>query len=158
MSAETTELVLVGRWSAFDRMSGKEVHDLLRLRQDIFVVEQGCAFPDIDGKDPEALHFRLFDEVADTLVGALRVFLPEAGSRVARIGRVVMRAEYRGGGRGRMLMEAGLAKVRELVPTAEIELSAQSHLHAFYAGLGFKSCSQEYLEDGIPHVDMVLQP
>lgn len=149
-------------WSRFGDLSGREVHDLLKLRQDIFVVEQECPYPDIDGKDLETLHFRLLDSVSGHLAGACRVFLPEGDEssnpeqgQMSRIGRVVIDSAYRGQGLGRLLMRASLEKLDELAPQANIVLGAQAHLQEFYASFGFERCSEDYLEDGILHLDMI---
>lgn len=146
-----------GRWWRFNELTGRQVHDLLKLRQDIFVVEQNCAFPEIDGQDPVTLHY-LVEDAAGRIVGALRAFVPgerESASE-ARIGRVVIDAGHRGGGNGRKLMRSGIEGLRHLAPGHPIQLSAQAHLESFYASLGFERCSEDYLEDGIPHLDMVL--
>ncbi|WP_244492658.1 GNAT family N-acetyltransferase [Aureimonas sp. AU22] len=143
------------RWSRIEDMSGAEVHDLLKLRQDVFVVEQACAFPEIDGRDGEALHLRAFR--AGTLAGALRV-MPADATRGARIGRIATASGFRGGGLGHQLMGEALRLCSECWPEAAIDLSAQAHLETFYRGHGFVTISGAYLEDGIPHLDMRRAP
>jgi len=143
------------KWSAFDALDGREVHDLLKLRQDVFVVEQDCAFGEIDGKDPQALHCFLLSPSGE-IAGALRLFSGSGPDRPSRIGRVVIAPAYRGRKLGQRLMRVGIAKARALAPEAPIHLSAQAHLERFYADFGFKTVSEIYLEDDIPHVDMVL--
>ncbi|MTH96735.1 GNAT family N-acetyltransferase [Roseibium sp. RKSG952] len=150
MTKETTSI-----WHAFAELSAHDLHALLKLRQDVFIVEQECAYPDIDGLDPVALHLLVFEAGAGDLVGALRLFAGSE-SESARIGRVVIAPAYRGSGLGRTLMESGLAKARALSPGGTVEVSAQAHLDRFYASLGFKKVSETYLEDGIPHIDMRL--
>lgn len=144
-----------GKWSGFDALSGREVHDLLKLRQDVFVVEQDCAFGEIDGKDPLALHYFLLSP-SGQIAGALRLFAGGGAERPSRIGRVVIAPEYRGRKLGQRLMRAGVEKARELAPGAPIHLSAQAHLERFYGELGFRTVSDVYLEDDIPHIDMVF--
>ncbi|MBN9671600.1 GNAT family N-acetyltransferase [Roseibium aggregatum] len=151
---------LTGRWIEFTALGALEVHDLLKLRQDVFIVEQASLFADIDGKDPEALHFLIQETESGqetgrgAIAGAIRLFTDkEAGE--ARIGRVVIAPQARGLGLGRFLMRAGIEKARELVPGCRILLSAQTYLEEFYRSFGFETVSEIYIEDGIPHVDMV---
>ena len=144
------------QWYRLQQMMPLDVHDLLKLRQDVFVIEQTSLYQDIDGKDPEALHLLVRDTASGVLVGTVRITEnPQAGK--ARIGRVVIAPPARGTGLGRKLMLAGIAKVVDILPEGVIDLSAQSHLESFYRSLGFNTVSQEYLEDGIPHVDMTRQ-
>jgi len=144
---------LVGQWNPFDKLGARDVHDLLRLRQDVFMLEQDCLFPEIDGKDPETEHYLLRDTATGALAGAIRLFV--AGGTEIRIGRVVVARTHRGLGLGRDLMLEGMAQAWKIAPGAEIHLSAQAHLEKFYKSLGFDTVSEVYLEDGIPHIDMV---
>jgi len=144
----------IARWARLDELGPMDVHDLLKMRQDVFVLEQESLYQDIDGKDPEALHLLVRDTSSGQLVGTIRLLgEPEAAS--ARIGRVVIAQAGRGGGLGRKMMLAGIDKARELVPACTIHVSAQAHLENFYNSLGFETVSDVYLEDGIPHVDMI---
>ncbi len=152
----TGETGFSGEWLRFDEMDGATVHGLLKLRQDVFVVEQMCVYADIDGKDPQALHYLVRETGTGDLAGAVRLFIADEERGSARIGRVVTAPGFRGNGQGRQLMLAALSKAQELAPGTGIELSAQAYLVKFYAGFGFKPVSAEYLEDGIPHVDMAL--
>ncbi len=136
-------------WRDFDDLRPAELHALLKLRCDVFVVEQDCAFPEIDGKDPLARHLLCYDG-AD-LIGCLRIFAP---GEAARIGRVVVAPSARGTGLGRRLMQAALDAIEARHGAVPVALSAQTHLEAFYASLGFARVSETYLEDGIPHCDM----
>ncbi|WP_185985420.1 GNAT family N-acetyltransferase [Aureimonas mangrovi] len=138
------------RWSRFGDLSGREVHDLLKLRVEVFVVEQACAFAEIDGLDIEALHLRVLCE--HTLAGCLRILADDDGA--PRIGRIVTSPSARGSGLGHRMMEAAVARCTELHPGEAIVLSAQAHLQNFYAAHGFIPASGAYLEDGIAHVDM----
>lgn len=136
------------RWSAFADLSGREMHDLLRLRQDVFVVEQACAFPEIDGRDAQADHLLAVRD--GVLVGCLRLF---TGSEM-RIGRIATASSARGTGLGHRLMDAALRRCAQTRAGHPVVLSAQAHLQDFYAAHGFKPSSATYLEDGILHVDM----
>lgn len=150
MTAETR-----WHWSQLHQMTAREVYDLLKLRQDVFVVEQACAFAEIDGRDGEALHLRALS--GDDLAGVLRVFAPDEAGR-ARIGRIATAAGFRGGGLGHRMMAEALRLCAERWPEAAIDLSAQAHLETFYARHGFVTISDAYLEDGIPHLDMRRAP
>jgi ElaA protein len=139
-------------WRNFGDLRPAELHALLKLRCDVFVVEQNCAFPEIDGKDPQARHLLCHDG-AD-LIGCLRLFAPGIDGDAARIGRVVVAPPGRGTGLGRRLMQAALDEIEVRHGTVPTALSAQLYLEAFYASLGFERISETYLEDGIPHCDM----
>jgi ElaA protein len=139
-----------------DEFSARDLYSLLKLRVDVFVVEQECAYPELDGKDVDALHLRLL--AGDELLASVRLILPVKTSDSVKIGRVVVSPSQRGKGLGVDLMNEAIAECERLFPTYRIALSAQSHLHAFYGSFGFESVSEEYLEDGIPHIDMVRPP
>ena len=139
-------------WRDFDDLRPAELHALLKLRCDVFVVEQNCAYPDIDGKDPLARHLLCYDG-AD-LIGCLRIFAPGVAGHAARIGRVVVAPPARGTGLGRRLMQAALDEIEVRHGKVPVALSAQLYLEAFYASLGFVRVSETYLEDDIPHCDM----
>jgi ElaA protein len=147
------------RWRivAFDALSAREAHDLLALRQAVFVIEQNCVFPEIDGRDPLALH--VLGWRGETLVACARL-LPAGAKMAARsIGRVATAASARGQGLGREAMAQAIAHLVAQDPRAPIELSAQAHLaEPFYAPMGFRMFGKPYDEDGIAHVDMRLRP
>jgi ElaA protein len=133
---------------AFDDLDARTAYAVWRLRQDVFVVEQACPYPDLDGRDPEpgTRHVVLTD--ADgTLQGYLRLL--DDGD-VARIGRVVLTAAARGRGLADQLMRAALAETTG----REVVLDAQSPLAGWYASFGFEVSGPEFLEDGIAHVPM----
>ncbi|WP_348532476.1 GNAT family N-acetyltransferase [Rhizobium sp. RU20A] len=132
--------------------SAVDLYAMLKLRGDVFVVEQACAYADLDGKDIEALHLRLLS--AGELLACARLFAPGA-SGGARIGRVAVSPDHRGKKLGEALMRTAIAECERRFPGRVIEISAQSYLLGFYRALGFEPVSQEYLEDGIAHVDMV---
>ncbi|MES0811183.1 GNAT family N-acetyltransferase [Roseibium sp. SCPC15] len=140
--------------SDFNQLTPHDVHDLLKLRQDVFVLEQAALYPDIDGKDPVARHLFIRETASGDLIGAIRLFVaPDQG--IARIGRVVIARSARGSGLGRILMQAGIDKAEELLPGCAIHLGAQAYLEKFYKSLEFTTVSEVYVEDGIPHIDMV---
>lgn len=137
----------------FDELTPHELHDVLRLRQDVFVVEQDCVFGEIDGRDPLALH--LLGHSDDRLVAYARVFAPGVVGEEASIGRVVTDRSVRGSGLGRPLMREALRVAATLSPAGDVRVAAQAHLEDFYGSLGFVRVGTTYLEDGIEHVDMV---
>jgi ElaA protein len=145
---------LTARWAAFNELSLDDLYDLLRLRQTVFILEQASFYADIDGKDQAALHYLMREGEAGPLLGAIRLFA-EPQNASARIGRVVIAKEGRGSGLGRVMMQAGIDKAEALAPGCAIHVSAQSYLRDFYGSLGFEAVSGEYIEDGIPHVDMI---
>lgn len=132
--------------------SAHELYALLKLRVDVFVVEQNCPYPELDGKDDQALHLML--KCGSEIIAAARIFGPHDDTP-AKIGRVVVSPDHRGERLGGALMREALKACAERFPEAPVFLSAQAHLQRFYDSFGFKPVSEEYLEDGIPHVDMV---
>lgn len=130
--------------------SAIELYRLLKLRVDVFVVEQACAYPELDGKDTEALHLRLLID-GDTAAYA-RLWRP--ADAPPRIGRVLVAPGHRGKRLGDALMREAIRACEVHFPGEPIALSAQSHLERFYRSLGFTPTSEEYVEDDIPHIDM----
>jgi ElaA protein len=138
--------------ATFAQLDARTVYDLLRLRVDVFVVEQECPYPELDGRDIEPGTRHLWLRRDGTPVAYLRVLADPGG--VARIGRVVVARPARGAGLAGRLMTAALA----LVGDRPCVLAAQSHLTGFYARYGFTPDGDEFLEDGIPHVPMRRRP
>ncbi|WP_183094198.1 GNAT family N-acetyltransferase [Nocardioides stalactiti] len=141
------------RFASFAELTAVEVHDLARLRQDVFVVEQGCPYPDLDGRDtePGTAHALLTDGI--DLLGYLRVL--DEGAEW-RIGRVVLARAGRGRGLADGMMTAALAHCAAVDPDRDVVLAAQSPLAHWYAGFGFVPDGEEFLDDGIPHLPMRL--
>lgn len=135
-----------------DELSAVELYELLKLRVDVFVVEQACAYPELDGNDADCLHLRLTDGSA--LIACARLWRPTP-DHLPRIGRVAVSPTHRGKRLGEALMREAISACEKVYPGEAIEISAQSHLQRFYGSFGFTPISEEYLEDGIPHVDMV---
>ena len=129
-----------------------EAYALLQLRAEVFVVEQDCAYQDLDGKDEPALHVSAWE--GGKCVATARVLPPGVSYAEPSIGRVVVHADHRKYGLGRELMGHALAASLDRWPEAGIRISAQTYLEAFYQSLGFVTCSEHYLEDGLPHVQM----
>ena len=143
---------------SFGDLSLTDLYDLMRLRQEVFVVEQNCVYLDADGYDQKARHL-LGRDGEGQLVACLRLFAPGVKypefSTDAVIGRVCTAASARGTGLGRALMRRGIAEAERLWPGCGIRISAQVYLLSFYSELGFVAISEPYDEDGIQHVEMV---
>jgi ElaA protein len=140
-------------WSSFEALSPRRLHDLLRLRNQVFIVEQACAYEDIDGYDPHCAHLCALDDT-DQVLGALRLLPPGLKFAEASLGRLVVAPAHRGAGTARALILEGLEELGRRHPGVEVLIGGQRYLEAFYTELGFVTCSEPYLEDGIPHVDM----
>jgi ElaA protein len=145
--------VLTFQTYSFNALSNAELYALLRLRTEVFVVQQNCIFQDMDGKDDVALHV-LGVNPAGELHAYCRVFAPGVTYDNASIGRVVNSSAVRGTGAGRALMEVGIQACTDRWPSAGIRISAQAYLVNFYGALGFQTVGEIYLEDGIDHVEM----
>lgn len=145
-------------WQAksFRELGVDELYALLRLRAEVFVVEQQCAYLDPDGKDahPDTLHLL---GIADdgTLAAYLRILPPGLSYPQVSLGRVLTAPSHRGGGLGDPMLREALAVIAHRWPGADIQIGAQSHLQHFYRRHGFDVSSDPYVEDGIPHVDML---
>ncbi|HWT61417.1 MAG TPA: GNAT family N-acetyltransferase [Ochrobactrum sp.] len=148
--------LFISHWDEIDNLTPRALYAMLKLRVDVFVVEQECPYPEIDGKDFEAFHLRILD--GEELAASLRVLPPESTGKPVKIGRVVVASDYRGYKLGQRLMKEAVKFVHKRFPGIAIELGGQSHLQKFYGSFGFVAISEEYLEDGIPHVDMRLDP
>jgi ElaA protein len=141
------------RWFAWHEWSNDVLYETLRLRSDIFVVEQNCVFLDLDGLDPKCEHLCGFD-VKDHVVAYARLVPPHLKYAEPSIGRVVVAASVRGSGVGHDLMRQALAGCEERYPHAAIMIGAQQHLEGYYGRHGFAQVGEPYMEDGIPHIDM----
>ncbi|PSU01518.1 GNAT family N-acetyltransferase [Photobacterium gaetbulicola] len=141
---------------SFDQLTTHQLYDLLKLRCDVFVVEQDCAYPELDDHDRQAGTHHLLGYQGNTLVAYLRLLPAGTTYDAVSIGRVVTAPVARGKGIGNQLLEQGIAMTEQLWPGETIEIGAQSHLQHYYQRYGFEAYSEEYLEDGIPHIDMRL--
>ena len=124
------------------------LYRILQLRTDVFVVEQECPYPELDGRDLEPSARQLWIERGDTVVATLRLLIDPDGS--ARIGRVATAPSVRGTGLAAVLMDAAL----DLTAGVDVVLDAQTYLQGWYGRFGFVADGAEYVEDGIPHVPM----
>ena len=140
----------------FDALSIRQLHDLLQLRSAVFVVEQACAFQDIDGADPQALH--VLGTRAGQLMAYARCFAPGIKFAEASIGRVVTDPAQRGTGLGHALSRRALQAVAQQWGRQPVRIGAQARLARFYASHGFVDANRPYIEDGIDHLEMVWHP
>lgn len=137
----------------FEELSTQELYQILRLRSEVFVVEQDCVYQDIDNMDQKALHVLGLKD--GELVAYTRMFKPRDYFENASIGRVVVAQKQRKYGYGKQIMQVSMAALAQRFPKTTIEISAQKYLLKFYTELGFTTQGEEYLEDGIPHVRMI---
>ena len=141
------------RFAPFAQLTPRELHDLYQLRAAVFVVEQKCAFQDVDGADPHSWHLLGYAEnelVAYSRLVAAGVKFPEPS-----IGRVITALSVRRTGLGRSLMREAVQRAEKLWPGHAIRIGAQSYLQKFYGEFGFVTVSAPYDEDGILHVEML---
>lgn len=144
------------RWqiSRFERLNNRDLYRILAARAAVFVVEQTCPYQDLDGMDSQAVH--LWAEASDDkLLAYARLLPPDTRFREPSIGRVLTIAEGRGWGLGRLLMIRALDEAAKAFPGNPVRISAQQYLEKFYNGLGFRTVSAPYLEDDIPHLEML---
>jgi ElaA protein len=138
-------------WQRFEALTAADLYELLRFRQSIFVVEQRCPYPDLDGLDQAAWH--LLARADGALVGCLRL-IPQP----LRIGRVAVAAPMRGRGLARGLMNEALSLCRRRYPGLPVALTAQTYLVPFYRSFGFEPTGEPFDDFGLTHIDMELRP
>lgn len=143
------------QWLSFDALSRTQLYEVLRLRSEVFVVEQNCVFLDMDGLDSQAMHLLGFR--AEELVAYVRCFPLGIAFDEASIGRVVTRQSARGGGLGHLLMAEAIRALQQQWGVQPIRIGAQAHLQSFYERHGFADVGRPYVEDGIDHIEMVRQ-
>ena len=139
----------------FENLSVNELYDILRLRSAIFVVEQNCVYLDPDGKDKLALH--LFGEFNGEIVAYSRLFKAGISFDNSSIGRVTVDANYRDRKWGHDLMRESIAGIKSHFGESKITIGAQLYLKKFYESHGFVQTSEMYLEDDIPHIEMIKE-
>lgn len=145
--------IITWRFVPFSALSTLELYDLLRLRSEVFVLEQTCIFLDMDGADTEAMH--LLGERDGRLAAYARCFAAGVKFTEASIGRVVTHASARGGGIGHVLMKEAVGRLQGHWGPQPIRIGAQARLEKFYNQHGFVQNGEPYIEDGIPHIEML---
>jgi len=145
------------KWSClnFEQLSPALLYSILQLRAEVFVVEQKCVYQDPDGYDQQALH--VIGRLNEDLVCYTRILPPGLKYQGPAIGRVVTSHAIRGSGYGAPLVQKSIGYCRQHWPDAAVHVSAQQYLEKFYIKLGFATVSEMYLEDEIPHIEMVLK-
>ncbi|GAB1856453.1 GNAT family N-acetyltransferase [Flavobacteriaceae bacterium MHTCC 0001] len=138
---------------SFQTLSTEELYAVLKLRSEVFIVEQNCVYQDIDGKDKNALHILGFKD--SVLVAYTRIFKPGNYFKKASIGRVVVAKKERKYKYGYDIMKASIKAIEMHFQVTTIKISAQEYLKQFYENLGFEQIGDSYLEDRIPHIEMI---
>lgn len=143
----------------FDQLTAKQLYAILAARSEVFIVEQNCVYQDIDSIDLHCHHLIAWTEQSDQseLAAYLRIVPPGKVFTEASIGRVITSKFARGTGIGKQLLMRGIEETQELYPQDGLKIAAQQYLEKFYEGFGFKTVSSMYLEDGIPHIEMILE-
>ncbi|MCB1135983.1 MAG: GNAT family N-acetyltransferase [Chlamydiia bacterium] len=134
------------KWQTFDELTGLEQYEMHRLRQEVFMLEQGCNYLDADGVDLIAHHASCWEK--HRLAAYARVYVKDG---VPRIGRVLVHPDFRGCGRARQLIQFCL----DHIGAQSTQISAQTYLQAFYESFGFRVTSEPYIAAGLDHIDML---
>ncbi|WLT38251.1 GNAT family N-acetyltransferase [Synechocystis sp. B12] len=143
-------------WQQFNNISGEVMHEMLALRQEVFVVEQGCLYLDADGLDKQSWH--LFGRTNDQqLVAYARLNFPNTRYPEPSFGRVLTSKAIRGMGAGRKIVAACIQKSLREYPNLDLRISAQAHLTEFYAEFGFTKVGDPYDDHGIEHISMIFR-
>lgn len=138
----------------FEELTLEELYEILKLRSEVFVVEQNCIYNDIDGKDKTSFHVIIKEN--NEITAYLRVLPPGISYENASLGRVLVAKDARGMGYAKAIVTEGINCVLRNFNTNKITIGAQEYLKDFYSEFGFKPISEVYDEDGIPHLDMTL--
>ena len=139
---------------AFNDLSAGELYTILKLRNEVFIVEQNCVYLDTDNKDLKCYHLMLLNN-DNELIAYARLVPPGLSFDEMSIGRVVTSPKARGKGAGRQLMNIAIENCTDIFGEGSIKIGAQAYLSKFYTSLGFNEVGEIYDEDGIPHIDMI---
>ena len=142
------------KYNFFNELGVDELYTILQLRNEVFVVEQNCVYQDADNKDAASYHLTGWE--GNTLAAYCRILPPGLSYSEASIGRVVSSPAYRNTGCGRELMNEAILRTLAQFDCNTIRISAQLYLQKFYEQLGFTQVSETYMEDNIPHIEMLL--
>lgn len=143
-------------WSlkTFDTLSNQELYSILQIRNAVFIVEQACSYQDVDNKDLNALH--LFYTKDNAMLAYCRILPPGVSYKEASFGRFLTVQSARNLGLGKVMIGQAIYHIKERWPKTSIRISAQQYLERFYQAFGFKTQGNMYLEDDIPHVEMLI--
>lgn len=140
----------------YDELTKQEFHQILKVREEVFIIEQNCVYQDIDHKDIDSYHLCIYHQ--NELIAYSRIIpLGISYENYISIGRVLSILPYRKNGTGRFLMQKTMQSSKDLFPNTPIKISAQKYLKAFYESFGFVYTGKEYLEDNIPHIEMIYR-
>ena len=148
-------MLISWKTKTFDELSTQELYQILRLRSEVFVVEQNCVYQDIDNKDQKALH--LFGIAEGEIIAYSRLFKPGDYFEFSSIGRVVVAEKHRDKNFGHELIDQSILEINRRFNVQNITISAQLYLKKFYESHGFVATSETYLEDDIPHIEMKIR-
>jgi len=143
-------------WKAFESLSTSEMYDIFALRIAVFVVEQDCPYQDADGKDKPAFH--LFGMADNKMVAYSRILPPGVSYPEVSLGRVAIDPAFRGKGWGHLLMQETMQRIQSEFGKVPVKISAQEYLIAYYEHYNFQTQGKGYLEDDIPHIQMLYTP
>ena len=141
---------------SFNQLTTIQLYDLLKLRQDVFIIEQNCIYQDLDGYDTNASHFLIYEN--NELVAYSRIFSPDVKYKgETSIGRIIVANNKRGGILGKILIEESIQYCLSNYPGKTIRIEAQAKLKNYYSNLGFLEDSDVYIVDGIEHLEMIFK-
>jgi len=143
---------IIWKQKKWEELNKKNLHEILLVRSEVFVVEQNCVYQDIDNKDPKAIH--LYGKIKNKIVAYSRIFNEGDFYKEISFGRALVLKNQRGKGLGDELVQKSIEIIKVNWPNKKVKISAQAHLNNFYKKHGFIEKGKEYLEDGIPHVSM----
>jgi len=143
---------IIWKQKKWEELNKKNLHEILQIRSEVFIVEQKCVYQDIDNKDPKAIH--LYGKIKNKIVAYSRIFNEGDFYKEISFGRALVLKNQRGKGLGNELVQKSIEIIKGNWPNKKVKISAQAHLNSFYKKHGFIEKGKEYLEDGIPHVSM----
>lgn len=147
--------ILKCKLKEFKELTTEELYEILKLRSEVFVVEQNCPYQDLDDKDQPSYH--LFLEDNGQIIAVLRILPENIAYKEMAIGRLIVKKSYRGKGISRKMMVRAMEFITEDLGKEKIRLSGQAYLSDFYQSLGFEKVSEMYLEDGIEHFEFLYE-
>jgi ElaA protein len=145
--------MIVWQWCELTDLTTLQWYAIAAARSAVFVVEQNSIYQDLDGFDARAAHLIGWEN--NEVAAYLRCFAPGAKWPEAALGRILTTQPFRGSGIGRELVARGLSRIDQLFPNSPVRIGAQSRLEKFYNSFGFTVASEPYIEDGIPHIEML---
>ncbi|AIF42354.1 GNAT family N-acetyltransferase [Virgibacillus sp. SK37] len=139
----------------FSDLTNEDLYALMKARVDIFVVEQECVYPELDDYDQQSMHY--FLKINDQIAAYVRILPANTKYKEVSIGRVLVVKKFRGNGYATQIIQKAIDYINKEWKERKIKIQAQAHLRNFYGQLGFKKISEVYLDDNIPHIDMIWE-